>query len=67
MARKSHDRGWNRIISDSEARQIIDRYNQQHRTNIKYDYPRESGKMFNADTMSLQGTKNRHCINSNGF
>lgn len=45
----------NRIISDSEAQQIIDRYNREHRTNIKYDYPRESGKMFNADTMSLQG------------
>ena len=45
----------NRIISDSEARQIIDRYNRLHRTNIKYDYPRESGKMFNADTMSLEG------------
>lgn len=48
----------NRIISDSEARDIIDRYNREHGTKIAYDYQRESGKMFNADTMQLEGCLN---------
>ena len=44
----------NRIISDREARQIIDRYNRKHGTHVVYSVPRESGKMFNADTMRLE-------------
>ena len=47
----------NRIISDSEAHAIIDRYNAQHPDDepVQYHFPRESGRMFNADTMSLEG------------
>jgi hypothetical protein len=47
----------NRIISDSEAHAIIDRFNAQHPDDepVLYQWPRESGKMFNADTMSLEG------------
>ena len=48
----------NRIISDSEARDIIDRYNREHGTHVAYSVPRESGKQFNADTMQLEGCLN---------
>ena len=47
----------NRIISDREARDIIDRYNREHGTHVAYSVPRKSGKMFNAETMSLEGIK----------
>jgi hypothetical protein len=45
----------NRIISDREARDIIDRYNRKHGTHVAHSVPRKSGKMFNAETMSLEG------------
>lgn len=45
----------NRIISDSEARQVIDSWNAEHPdAPVEYDWPRESGREFNADTMSLE-------------
>ena len=45
----------NRIISDSEARQVIDAWNAEHQdAPVEYDWPRESGREFNADTMSLE-------------
>ncbi|MBO4601635.1 MAG: hypothetical protein J5651_00550 [Salinivirgaceae bacterium] len=49
----------NRIISDGEAHAIIDRYNAQHPDDepVQYQWPRESGKMFNADTMQLEGAQ----------
>ena len=43
------------IISDSEARAIIDEWNDAHPDQqVEYDYERESGKVFNAKTMSLE-------------
>lgn len=45
----------NRIISDSEARQVIDEWNNEHPDlQVEYDFPRESGKEFNAETMQLE-------------
>lgn len=47
----------NRIISDKEARQIIDRFNAKHpgQKKVEYDYDRESGKEFEAGKMMLEG------------
>lgn len=47
----------NRIISDKEARQIIDRFNAKHpgKKKVEYDYDRESGKEFDAGKMRLEG------------
>ena len=46
----------NRIISDSEARQVIDSWNAEHPdAPVEYDWPRESGREFNAETMRLDG------------
>jgi site-specific DNA-cytosine methylase len=49
----------NRVISDSEARQIIDDWNAEH-PNAKalYDYDRESGMDFDADLMKLVPREN---------
>jgi DNA-cytosine methyltransferase len=44
----------NRVISDSEARQIIDDWNAEHPdAQALYDYDRESGMDFDADLMKL--------------
>lgn len=44
----------NRIISDSEARQIISDWNTEHQdAPVEFDYERESGMDFDAETMSL--------------
>ena len=45
----------NRIMSDKEARNIIDEWNAAHpdEEKVEYDWKRESGKDFNAETMSL--------------
>lgn len=47
----------NRIMSDKEARNIIDEWNAAHpdEEKVQYDWKRESGKDFNAETMSLDG------------
>lgn len=47
----------NRIMSDKEARNIIDDWNAAHpdEEKVEYDWKRESGKDFNAKTMSLDG------------
>lgn len=47
----------NRIMSDKEARNIIDEWNAAHpdEEKVEYDWKRESGKDFNAETMSLEG------------
>ena len=47
----------NRIMSDKEARNIIDEWNAAHpdEEKVDYDWKRESGKDFNAETMSLDG------------
>ena len=43
-----------RIISDSEARSIIDQWNAEHpEAQAQYDYERESGMDFDADSMRL--------------
>lgn len=46
-----------RIMSDKEARNIIDEWNAAHpdEEKVEYDWKRESGKDFNAETMSLDG------------
>lgn len=47
----------NRIMSDKETRDIIDEWNAAHPDdNVEYDWKRESGKNFNAETMSLEDT-----------
>lgn len=47
----------NRIMSDNETRDIIDEWNAAHPDdNVEYDWKRESGKDFNAETMSLEDT-----------
>lgn len=44
----------NRLISDSEARQVIDNWNAEHPdTPVEYDYDRESGMDFDAEQMKL--------------
>ena len=44
----------NRIIGDKEARRIIDEWNAKHpHAQAQYDYDRESGMDFDADTMQL--------------
>ena len=45
----------NRIMSDKETRNIIDEWNAAHpdEEKVEYDWKRESGKDFNAETMSL--------------
>jgi site-specific DNA-cytosine methylase len=47
-----------RIMSDKEARNIIDEWNAAHpdEEKVEYDWKRESGKDFNAETMSLEDT-----------
>lgn len=47
----------NRIMSDKEARNIIDEWNEAHpdEEKVEYDWKRESGKDFNAETMRLDG------------
>ena len=46
-----------RIMSDKETRNIIDEWNAAHpdEEKVEYDWKRESGKDFNAETMSLDG------------
>lgn len=45
----------NRIISDAEARSIIDAWNMRHpNAPVEYDWEREGGRMFNAETMELE-------------
>ena len=49
----------NRVISDSEARQIIDDWNAEHPdAQALYDYDRESGMDFDADLMKLVPREN---------
>lgn len=51
----------NRIMSDSEARDVIDAWNAdpKHKDlQVEYDFPRESGKVFNAETMQLEDDDN---------
>lgn len=49
-----------RIIGDREAREIIDQWNAEHPDDepVEYDFPRESGKVFNAETMQLEDDDN---------
>jgi len=48
----------NRIMSDSEARHKIDEWNADQDMQVEYDFPRESGKVFNAETMQLEDDDN---------
>lgn len=41
----------NRLLSDKEAREIIDRYNEENNANVKYDYERESGLAFDGEKL----------------
>lgn len=44
----------NRIIGDSEARSIIDKWNAEHPSEpVEYDFPRESGKDFEPGDKSI--------------
>lgn len=48
----------NRIISDAEAREVIDDWNAKHpNEKVEYDWQRESGKEYNAETMKLEETE----------
>ncbi len=60
----------NRIISDKEARQIIDDFNKKHKTNVLYDYERESGKEFDPKKglLGIEKAANRNTdISNNQF
>lgn len=48
-----------RIMSDKETRDIIDEWNKNHPDDepVEYDWKRESGKDFDAETMSLEETQ----------
>ena len=47
-----------RIMSDKETREVIDEWNKEHPNDepVEYDWKRESGKDFNAETMKLEDT-----------
>ena len=44
----------NRILSDAEADAIVEQYNREHGTNVPLDYRRNGGRVFNAETMSIE-------------
>jgi hypothetical protein len=44
----------NRILSDSEADSIVENYNKTNGKNVPLDYRRNYGRVFNAETMSLE-------------
>lgn len=45
----------NRIMSDREARNVITEWNREHPDQpVEYDFERESGREFNAETMQLE-------------
>ena len=48
----------NRIIGDREARKIVDNFNENIKDadapTMNYDFPRNNGRIFNAETMSLE-------------
>ena len=44
----------NRIMSDSEADAIVENYNKKHGKNVPLDYRRNHGRVFNAETMSIE-------------
>jgi hypothetical protein len=49
----------NRIISDAEARSIIDRYNAHHpNSRVEYDYERESGNPFTEEQAQAANARN---------
>jgi len=43
-----------RIMSDSEADEVVNRYNAETGSNIPLDYRRTGGRMFNAETMQVE-------------
>lgn len=49
----------NRILGDREARAIVDDFNENIKDAdapmMRYDFPRANGRIFNAETMSLEG------------
>ena len=47
----------NRIMSDSEADAIVENYNKKHGKNVPLDYRRNHGRVFNAETMSIEDGK----------
>lgn len=53
----------NRVIGDLEARQIIDDWNAEHPdAKVEYDWPREGGRVFNAETMRLEEPETEETI-----
>ena len=44
----------NRILSDSEADAVVENYNKANGTNVPLDYRRNNGRVFNAETMSIE-------------
>ena len=44
----------NRILSDSEADSIVDNYNKVNGKKVPLDYRRNYGRVFNAETMSIE-------------
>ena len=43
-----------RVLSDWEADEIVNEYNEENGTNIPLDHRRENGRVFNAETMQLE-------------
>ena len=44
----------NRILSDAEADSIVEKYNKDNGKNVPLDYRRNNGRVFNAESMSLE-------------
>lgn len=55
----------NRILSDSEADAIVENYNKKHGKNVPLDYRRNYGRVFNAETMSLEDSEQYSLRNTN--
>lgn len=51
---------FNRILSDEETHRIIDEYNEKNNSDVEYDYPRQSGLVFDGEKLV---TKNNFSMN----
>lgn len=56
----------NRILSDAEADSIVNDYNQRTGRNVPLDHRRSGGRMFNAETMSVEDVKYSMTKDSDG-
>lgn len=56
---------FNRLLSDKETHEIIDKFNKENNSNVKYDFPRESGFVF--DGKKLVEKDNNFSLGSSCF